>query len=175
MGSGPNMVSWIPKDLTTYWPVIDLHPVRNRLRLRTVLHTTDIDGFYTLWEEYPQSVITYSIPPRYRNAIAMISAKIRWFQLGLMHKPLNRKSSQADRNAFALVMDGFRRNFEFTLAVRKEFLGELEHDKTFESRTLDSWLHVEYHSKQHAPPTYSEYREVSFVEKHPLDITVEGG
>jgi hypothetical protein len=39
---------------------------------------------------------------------------------------------------------------------------------------LNSWLHEDYHTGKHFSPTYSEFVNMLAVDKHPLDITVQG-
>jgi hypothetical protein len=164
---------WKPVNLTHLWVVHELRKAQN-LEHRSLLGVTTEDGFYQYWRVLPHIQTMFEIPPRYQNALAIISAKICWLQLACQHKPLTKASTAKEQKAFELVLDGIQHKFEFTWAVQEIFLKDVKKDAEFECLTLNSWLFVEYHARRHFPPTYKEYEVIEVVEKHPLAITANG-
>jgi hypothetical protein len=135
-------------------------------------------GFYRYYEVFPKSRVERLIPAHYRNAVGIISSKIRWLQLASSKKP--RSSLNAEQQQiFQGSHDGLRRNLEFTIAIRKIFYEDLEkiNDQdpdSFSSQTFDSWIYTEYFSATHQPPTYWEYLGLALAEILPLDIPIKG-
>jgi hypothetical protein len=187
-------VKWSPRNLTNWWPVHRLPdniPARDQIVTR-ISPDVNKQGGYTVQEIFGDKVKkqkTRTIPLQYRNALCILSSKICWLQ----HKvsflralPAKERKDPAIDN----LLDGLRRNLMFSIKVRQAFYEEVaEYDqrtghrhsekqpylRQFSSRSLDSWLHVEFHAVTHHPPRYQELSQGITVAKHPLDITRDGG
>jgi hypothetical protein len=179
----PSPVPFSIVDLSTYWPV---HRLPVNIPPQELVHTeiasNDSHGICTASESSRGVLNQYRIPSHYLDALCILSAKITWLQMSC--KVLSKGIKQRKGDDISLnILDGLRRSLTFSVTLRKLFYVEAENAYSpemksftpdFRCEKLDSWLYVEFHAVTHHPPRYTEYSEMKYAEKPPLDISVQG-
>lgn len=151
-------VTWSPRDLTIFWPLQIVEPLRNRYLSKIYFKGKDSFGGWRFQVHKPTGKYReWSIPPHYANPLALISAKIIWLQTFRSRK--HRPKDPDRKKTLTRMRESNLRTLIFTVDVRRSFLKEVvrtfyreghprrsytEEDSIFRSQTLDSWLYEEY-------------------------------
>jgi hypothetical protein len=183
---------WTPTNLHKLWPVHKLPVTLDEAKYITqVNRSIDKTGGYGVEEIFQSSTAKHRIhiPKHYLNAFIILTAKIKYLQQGIrMRAPPGFDNATAERWGHAI--DSMKRNLLFHVGVLEDFFSDIATSfysswytsgttpstplhEDFHSDTLNSWLYVEFFAAHH-PPTYDEFQGLEGVEKHPLEIGLDG-